>query len=171
MPRPPAASSDTFVDAAVCARSGSTIERHFSAAQLPRLSEAGARAGSEIDVSFEFSQFDGQPAVAGALTGSVVLMCQRCLKAVPIVVDERFQVVIVTEDRADEPGGYEPVVGDASRFDLLWLTEDQALLALPLVPMHGPGECEEAEAPAPDSNVGTESQKPFQNLRDMLRQR
>ena len=171
MPRPPAASNDAFVDADVCARAGSTIERHFSAAELLRLSEVGARAGTGIDVRCEFSQFEGQPAIEGELRGSVVLTCQRCMQAVPIVLHETLRVVIVAQERADEPGGYEPVIGDTSRFDLRWLSEEQALLALPLVPMHEPGECEEAATSAPDTQDGATRQKPFQNLRDMLRQR
>jgi uncharacterized protein len=171
MPRPPAVSSDTLVDAAICARSASTIERRYSLDQLQRLSEAGARDGSEIDVSLEFSLFDGQPAVEGTLSGTIVVTCQRCMQALPVALDERFQLLIVDEERVDEPGGYEPIVGDASRFDVRWLAEDQALLALPLVALHEPGVCEEAEASAPDSGDGAASQKPFQNLRDMLRQR
>ena len=171
MPRPPAVSNDVFVDAAVCARAGSTIERHFSAAELERLAAAGARAGTEIEGGFEFRELDGQPAVEGTLSGAVVLTCQRCMQAVPIALDERFQVIIVAEERTDEPGGYEPVIGDTSRFDLRWLAEEQALLALPLVPLHEPGECEEAAASPPEIEDGEARQKPFQNLRDMLRQR
>jgi uncharacterized protein len=170
MPRPPAVSNDLFVDADVCARAGSTFERHFSVAQLPRLQEAGAQDGSRIDVRMRFSMFDGRPAVDGTLSGTVSLRCQRCLQPVAVPVEEQFQVILVQQESADEPGGYEPVIADAARFDVRWLAEEQALLSLPLVPLHGPGECDEATVPPPEAEQGAKpgTQKPFQNLRDLL---
>jgi uncharacterized protein len=167
MPRPPAALSDACVDAAACARAGSVIERHFSATDLPRLNEAGGLGASALDVRFAFSQFDADPAIDGALRGTVTLTCQRCMKPVEVALDERFQVLVVREERADEPGGYEPVVADPTRLDLRWLAEEQALLGLPLVPLHEGDECNEVPAQAEDEI----RQKPFQNLRALLRDR
>jgi uncharacterized protein len=153
------------VDADACARAGSVIERHFSAGDLPRLSEAGGRDAT-LDVRFSFSQLDGHPAVDGALRGTIALTCQRCMQPVTVALDEHFQVVVVREERSDEPAGYEPVIADPARLDLRWLAEDQALLALPLVPAHEGDECNEVPAQA----VGDEiRQKPFQNLRALLR--
>jgi uncharacterized protein len=167
MPRPPAAHSDACVDADLCARAGSVVDRHFSAADLPRLSEAGVDA-SELDARFAFSLFDGHPAVDGTLHGKVVLECQRCTKPVSVALDERFQVIVVREERSDEPGGYEPVIADPSRLDLRWLAEDQVLLALPLVPVHEGDECNEVPAESAEDEV---RQRPFQNLRALLRDR
>ena len=168
MPRPPAVPSDQFVDADVCARAGSTIERRFSLEQLPRLQEAGARDGSQIDVRLQFSLYDGRPAVDGKLRGTVSLSCQRCMEAVAVPIDERFQVILVQQESADEPGGYEPVIAEPARFDVRWLAEEQTLLALPLVPLHPPGECEEAGSQDAEQGASRVTQKPFQNLRDLL---
>ena len=174
MPRPPAVSNDSFVDADVCARAGSTIERHFSVEQLPRLQEAGALDGSRIDVRLRFSLFDDRPAVDGTLRGTVSLRCQRCVQPVAVPIEERFQVLLVQEESAEEPGGYEPVLADPTHFDVRWLAEEQTLLALPLVPLHAVGECDEAAVPPQgiDQNIeqGTSpgTQRPFQNLRDLL---
>ncbi|HKU15847.1 MAG TPA: YceD family protein [Steroidobacteraceae bacterium] len=169
MPRPPAVSNELLVDADVCARAGSTIERHFSVAELPRLREAGALDGSQVDVRLRFSLFDGRPAIDGALSGTMHLSCQRCMQPVAVPIDERFQVIVASAESAEEPGGYEPVVADAAHFDVRWLAEEQALLAMPLVPLHAAGECDEGAAP-PDAEQGERAavQKPFQNLRDLL---
>jgi hypothetical protein len=44
--------------------------------------------------------------------------------------------------------------------------------ALPLVAMHAPEECEEqADISAESEKTDTTAQKPFQNLRDMMRKR
>jgi uncharacterized protein len=178
---------DNVVDAAVCARAGSTIARRFSAAELPRLREAGGHDDSSIEARFQFSQFDGRPAVTGELHGTAVLTCQRCMRAVAVDVDDTFQVLIVEEERSDEPGGYEPVVAKPSRLDLGWLAEEQVLLAMPLVPMHESEDCgagtldevvsseepenEVEDAEAHDVKMGDAgtTQQPFRNLRDLLR--
>jgi uncharacterized protein len=170
MPRPPAVSSDLVLDADVCARAGSIIERHFSVAQLPRLHEAGAQDGSRIDVRLHFSLFDGRPAIDGSLSGTLQLGCQRCMQPVAVPIDEQFQVILVQQESAEEPGGYEPVIADPAHFDVRWLAEEQTLLALPLVPLHAVGECDEVAAPPAAVEQGTSpgTQKPFQNLRDLL---
>ena len=170
MPRPPAVSSDLVLDADVCARAGSTIERRFSVEQLPRLAEAGALDGSRIDVRLRFSLFDERPAVDGTLRGTLMLSCQRCMQPVAVPIDEQFQVILVRQESTDEPGGYEPVVVDPARFDVRWLTEEQALLASPLVPLHAVGECDQAAAPPPDieQRASAGAQRPFENLRDLL---
>ena len=172
MSRPPAVPTDAIVDADVCARSGAIIERTYADADLPRLAEAGGRAGSQITARFEFSLFDALPAIDGELTGVFAATCQRCMKPVSVPLHERFQIVVVAQERDDEPGGYEPVVADASRLDLRWLAEEQALLAAPLVPMHESTTCAERAGEAATERAGEEEegirQKPFQNLRDML---
>jgi uncharacterized metal-binding protein YceD (DUF177 family) len=106
---------------------------------------------------------------------------------VPIAIDDEFQVLLVDEERSDEPGGYEPVVANAMRLDLNWLAEEQTLLALPLVPMHDDVNCAaglveadvletqrdvaslEPEAQNDVQGDGGGRQQPFQNLRDLLR--
>ena len=172
MPRPQDARNDSFVDAAALAVAGSKVERTFATSELPRLSGAGVLGESELRACFQFSEYDGKPAVSGMLSGRLVLTCQRCMAPVAFELDERFEVIVVDAERADEPGGYEPVIASAVRFDLRWLAEDQALLALPLVAMHATKECHEQTSDSPDSESSDETaRKPFQNLRDMMRKR
>lgn len=169
MPRPPAVATNQQVDADVCARAGSIIERQFAVAELPRLQESGAQDGSRIDVRLQFSLFDARPAIDGALRGVVNVTCQRCMQPVAVPIDERFRVILVPQESADEPGGYEPVIAEAARFDVRWLAEEQALLAMPLVPLHAVGECDEVAAPPEiEQDASPGSQKPFENLRDLL---
>lgn len=174
MPSPPDVRTDCFVDAVALAGAGSTVERAFSLADLQRLAEMGAASNSAITARIRFSEFDTQPVVKGRLQGRIVLTCQRCLNPVQLEVGEAFQVMVVDQERSDEPGGYEPVLADPSRLDLCWLVEDQLLLAMPLVPMHEPGECEGGEKGKAEKDGAASAsgvQKPFQNLRDIMRKR
>lgn len=175
MPRPPDARIDSFVDAVALAQAGSAVQRTYLVEHLPRLAAAGALTGSEIRADLRFSEFDGQPAVDGRLSGQLVLTCQRCMSSVALAVEEQFQVLVVPQERVDEPGGYEPFVADPARLDLRWMVEDQALLGLPLVPMHAPESCAAGEKGEGESRRGGSEggavQRPFQNLRDIMRKR
>jgi Predicted metal-binding, possibly nucleic acid-binding protein len=172
MPRPPDVRNDSFVDAAALAAAGSRVERTFATSDLPRLAEAGVLDNSEIRSTFHFSEYDGKPAVDGHLAGVVSLLCQRCMGPVKFALDEAFRVLVDETERADEPGGYEPIIAHPTRLDLRWLIEDQALLALPLVAMHAPEECNEQIGQSEEAEESTSGgQQPFRNLRDMMRKR
>lgn len=90
-------------------------------------------------------------------------------------MDEQFRLIVAREakDLDEEPGGYEAVLADPVRLDLQVLAEDQALLALPLVPRHPVEDCDAqiaaAVEPAPVESQPT--QKPFGDLRDLMRKR
>jgi uncharacterized protein len=174
MPRPQGVQSDNILDALVRARAGTTIERSFAAADLPRLREAGALDGSSLTVRLRFSQFDGRVAIDGELDGVAVLICQRCMQPADVPLQEHFSVIVVQDEAelAQEPGGYEPILANPAHLDLQMLAEDQALLALPLVPRHESDECNEAQAPSPASvDEDDERRRPFGNLRDLMRKR
>jgi uncharacterized protein len=168
-------SNGNRIDASICARSGSTIERHFAAAELPRLREAGAGDKTEVTTRLRFSQFDGRVVIEGELEGVLMLECQRCMKPFAFELHEPFKVMLVEdeEELEREPGGYEAILGNPAHFDLLGFAEDQALLALPLVPKHQSESCAEialaAEPDALEAEQGT--QRPFGNLRDLMRGR
>ena len=173
MSRPPAASCDPPVDAVHAARAGTIVERHFGVGDLPRLRAAivSGDEASGLDAKFTFSLLEGQPAIDGEMNGSVQLICQRCLQPVAVPIDEAFRVVVVKDEDADPEqfGSYEPIAVDATRLDLQWLAEEQALLALPLVPLHEPGECNEAPLAPAEEPLAPGKQRPFGDLRELLK--
>ena len=189
MSRPPGAPPEPFIDAVHAARSGLRLERRFGVEELPRLRDASLSDGSvdsnvkgtsHLNATFTFSLLEGHPVIGGEMSGSVQLLCQRCLQPVAVPIAEDFRIVLVSDEDAppEEFGGYEPVAVDASRVDLQWLAEEQALLALPLVPLHEPGECAEAvEAvnasmgAVVEETVAPTKQKPFGNLRELMQKR
>lgn len=185
MPRPQGVPPDKFVDATVLAggaQPAATLQRSYAVADMPRLREAGAGEGTAFKVTFRFLGLDAHVAIDGALDGVAKLICQRCLQAVDVRLDDDFKVVIVPDEAAEleEAVGYEPIVADPRRLDLHALAEDQALLTLPLVPRHESESCIDARgavvaAPAdvsvePDAQPAAQGkQMPFKDLRDMMR--
>lgn len=154
--------------------SGATLARSFTLADLPRLREAGAGEGSSVEVRLRFQRLEGRVAIDGTLDGVARLTCQRCMKPADVPLHDEFKVILVQDeaDLSDEVVGYEPVLGDPTRMDLRSLAEDQALLALPLVPRHELNEeaqeCKQVLA-VPVAAEAEVRQTPFQNLRDLMR--
>jgi uncharacterized protein len=117
---------------------------------------------------------DEHVAMDGSLNGFVTMTCQRCMRPVRLNVSDKFQLVIV-DDEADEQGddgsGYEPIVADPARLDMRWIAEEQALLCVPLVPKHEDVNCAGGELPGAVDPKSTSSQRPFADLKKLLRDR
>ena len=173
MLRPPGLEIDAIVDASVQAHAHGVIERRFSASQLPRLNEAGIVEPADIRVSIRFSNYEGRVALDGALSGKLTMTCQRCMQPVSVNVDDEFRVLIVDDesDSVAESGGFEPVVADPARLDVRWVAEEQTLLSVPLVAKHDDEACANQPAAEREADEKPTVQRPFANLRDLLRDR
>jgi uncharacterized protein len=173
MLRPQGLPIDALVDATVQAHGLGRIERRFEASQLPRLSEAGLVEPGEIRIAIRFSTVDGRVALNGELSGYVTMTCQRCMQPARVDVTDQFQLIVVDDEaerqqQEDAGSGYEPIIADATRFDLRWLAEEQTLLNVPLVPKHADESCA-APVKAVQPTEQPSGQRPFANLRNMLR--
>ena len=73
-------------------------------------------------------------------TTTLLLTCQRCMGPVesPVAVDQWYRFV-ATEDiaMAEDDNAEEDLLVMEPQFDLLAVLEDELLMALPVVPMHG----------------------------------
>jgi uncharacterized metal-binding protein YceD (DUF177 family) len=76
------------------------------------------------------------------------------------------------EQAADEaPGGYELAMTQGGRIAFAELAEDELLLALPLVAMHGEGNDCVAQPAAAATPEKAPTQHPFAGLRAMMKDR
>lgn len=189
MPRPQGVQPDNIpgriVDATALtsgAASASKLQRSYVLTDMPRLREAGAGEGTAFSVTFRFLRLEANVAIDGELDGVAKLTCQRCMRAVDVPLQDRFNLVVVSEgtQEQEEFAGYEPIEVDPTRLDLQQLAEDQALLALPLVPRHESEACSEDHGRAGAAEASTApaaaeprapegKQLPFGNLRDLMR--
>ncbi len=161
-----------LVNAVDLAGRAARLERKLELSQLPRLVEAGARAGTRVRAQLVFGSFDGRTTIAVQVDGEVYLACQRCLRPCACGVDESALLAVIARDADEVPGGYEPLLGDAERLSVVEVIEEQVLLGLPLVPMHETAaECGAVVAALDevgDEAAADEKQKPFANLRQLL---
>ncbi len=164
------------VDANAGVTAGTSWDRKFALEQLSRLQDAGALPGTAVELQVSGSIRAGHLELEGELGGRLVLTCQRCLQPAPFELREPIGVRVLREE---PPGAqeaeYDYVIADPTRLDLRWLSEEQALLAMPLVPMHEPDECPAGRWVAAEDASGEQgiaeavTQSPFANLRDMLK--
>ena len=162
---------DTIAGAA-----GVAWQRHFKLEELARLQEAGALSGTEVDLNLRSAKREDHVELAGDLGGQLMLTCQRCLQPVRIELQESIVLRVVRDERhGEQQGDHEYVIADPARVDLRWLSEEQALLAMPLVPMHEPEDCPRGQSSLVSAQedgrdiARSATQSPFANLRDLLK--
>jgi uncharacterized protein len=162
--------STEIVDATVLAARDATLAERFRLADLPRLMDLIASPDSEADLQARFHWVDGRCGIAGQVTATLRAICQRCLLPTPIEVDDRFHVVLVkSEAEMNElPDTQDSMIADAAHLDLAWLTEEQLLLAMPLVPLHADGKCGSQFEPQTTDET-PDKQTPFAQLRELMK--
>ena len=118
------------------------------AAALPRVSDllAPREGGAEIAYRIAGSaDARGHPALQVSLSGTVPLVCQRCLLAFQGHVAQTTLVLLARDEQElatldEEDRDHEVILADAP-LDPIALVEDELLLTLPFVPRHPLAEC------------------------------
>ncbi len=144
-------SSQAFVapllDIKAFAKAASHLSGRDPLEKFERLRDESQALGADQCVEWradgELSEdLGGQEDVWLHLSAKVTLsqICQRCLgpAEIPVAVDRSFRFV-ATEELAEEQDdeAEEDVLVMSREFDLTALIEDELLMALPLVPLHG----------------------------------
>lgn len=162
------------LDAPQLADAAAIVERRYRIAGFTRLADRVASADGEAEARLEFDGGSGVPTARLRVRAQLVLICQRCLRPLRQTVESTSQLAFVEQDAVAVPAGHEAVSGDARRIDLASLVEDELLLALPLVAIHGRDEdCAAPKLPA-DARHETPppspaSRRPFAGLKDLLK--
>ncbi len=144
------------------------LELAIPLAELSRVRERLGALEGTISGRVHFGR-DGEFAVATLeVSGSVPLVCQRCLKLMPWKIDGRAKVALIAADsQADRvPEHLEPVLAAGGRISLRELFEEELLLDLPIVALHSDErECKPTASADRESAV----QRPFERLGELLK--
>lgn len=124
------------------AREPQNLKGTLAAGDLPRLAEFGGSLHYELDSSqsTQVIAAGSQPAVQLFIQAQLTLPCQRCLEAMPLVLDLHFDYIVSTQmpellADVDELDWIEA----SPTFDLAALIEDEILAAIPIAPTHVTG--------------------------------
>lgn len=118
-------------------------EGEIAVADLPRLAEESIDKSGFVRWSLQGgSNRQGHPQLNLSVSGTVRLMCQRCLTPFDFVIASDSVLVLASdEDSADEidallgDEAVEVIVGSRN-FDIAQVIEDEALLTIPLSSKH-----------------------------------
>ncbi|MCK0768188.1 YceD family protein [Chromohalobacter canadensis] len=135
--------------------------------------EIGAQQGDcEVRLSFDIDT-QGRRLMDGHLLAHVQVPCRRCLEFMPVTLESRFLLGLVTDDSlaSELPSDYEPVLVENEQLNLLPVVEDELILSLPQVVYHDEADCavsrDQLESGA-DAEVSEQRPaSPFEVLRNL----
>lgn len=168
-----------FIEPLRLARQEAAISGRLPIRDMKRLSEAITSHGGDIEFSLKFGRDSGGiHCIIGHLKTTVEMQCQRCMQTLSLNLRGDIQLGIVQgeEEARRLPSAYEPLLVEQASLRLAELIEDEALLLLPLVPMHEDVGCADdvpivAEDEVPAEPDTAETHRPFADQLGKLRQR
>jgi len=144
-------------------------------AELTRLRSQLASVEGLVRGRVHFTREAGFVVADLTMSGAATLACQRCLRPMTEPVDSSVRVALIaTEaDASRVPEHLEPVLAAGGRITVGELVEEELLLALPIVPLHGEAsDCVvPVDAPVVTTGAAPEqtTQKPFAQLDQLLK--
>jgi uncharacterized protein len=143
-------------------------------AELLRLRSQLASVEGMVRGRVHFTREAGFVVADLTVDGTAMLACQRCLQAMNEPVSSAVRVALVpTEaDATRVPEHLEPVLASGGRISVGELVEEELLLALPIVPLHGrASDCAvQVDTPVVTDEVPEQTtQKPFAQLDKLLK--
>ena len=110
--------------------------------------------------------------IDGECSTRATMVCQRCLDAVVVGVQGKFQIGLAFSDEKAKhlPKHYEPAIMDHNgNIDPWELVEDELILALPMFAYHAKGECEvmQPKADTEQVEVTEKEDNPFAVLQQL----
>ena len=157
------------------AETGAVLRGSVSLGSMTRLATYlyDAEGGVEVELAFGIDE-QGIKYTTGRIQAVLHLICQRCLQSLKYPLDVETTLGLVRPEEAPRlPEGYEPLIFEEPSVDLARIVEDELILALPIVPMHAPNECQVRAEPAPNDQAGTDrgddERRPFAQLADLMK--
>ncbi len=160
-----------LVDAKRLAALG-TVQTHcVPLGSFPRVAEMLAATEGDADIHLRWHLVGTTTCCELGVAARLPLVCQRCLKPFAYVLETQAQLALVADDATQGPEGYELLVQDANRVDCLAMVEDELLLALPVLAMHGEDStcAGRVAVRAEVQEEPGETRRPFAGLKDLMK--
>jgi len=150
------------------------LEGVFLIKQFSRIADLLTDNEGVISVKLSFGKNElNLPSIRGEMSGSLNLVCQRCMKPVSHAIDSPIDLVMVTSDEAAErlQGSHETYLVEEGRIFLQDFIEDEILLNIPQMAMHDQCEPErpliEALPETVSQALQEEKENPFAVLQNL----
>jgi uncharacterized protein len=173
--RPMSEASSKTVSVEPLADEQADVRVSIPLADFPRVRPRLAATDGVIDGRVRFRRDSGFAVAGVEVSGSVPLVCQRCLGLMSWPIDGSAQVALIAaESQADAvPEHLEPMWAPGGRISLRDLLEEELLLGLPIVPLHADtSDCVPTAVPVASEAPGADRssvQRPFERLGELLK--
>ncbi len=154
---------------------GATLDFGFPVASLPRLAALAPPAMPEgtgrLNAGFTFrAGAEGYPQLHLVATGTVPLVCQRCLGLLelPVSIDALLTMVRSEPEAGGLADPFDTVLLADGELEPERVVEDEVLAALPLAPKHAEGTPCGSNAGRDDQLKSGEMHRPMAGLADLL---
>jgi uncharacterized metal-binding protein YceD (DUF177 family) len=158
------------VDSAHLADNSMVLERVYALREMLRLQDFLADARGSVRARFAFANLGGGRAGATvAVEATPLLVCQRCLQGVAFAAAGSSEIEFSSgpdEGPANSPR--EVYATQEGWLSLRELAEEELLLVLPVVAMHTPQSCGQAQIVEAGGELQDRS-RPFAALQDLLK--
>jgi uncharacterized protein len=120
-----------------------TLDLDIPVAELPGLPGELVCSSGELHAHVQFGREQGFMVAQVALRGQLELICQRCMRPMPLPIASSSPVLLVESEADAEaaPVEWETYLAAEGRLSLAALAAEELLLALPVVPLHADGGC------------------------------
>lgn len=154
---------------------GATLDFSYPVTSLTRLAALAPPAATieaaRLDADFTFQAgAEGCPRLHLVVTGTVPLVCQRCLESLvlPVSVDVLLTVVRNDQEAAGLADPFDTVMLADGELSPEQVVEDEVLAALPLAPKHPPSAPCGIGVGREDKLKSGEMHRPMAGLADLL---
>ena len=159
-------------DALKLSAAGESLEGVVDPAYLPRVADRLATDAGTAKLAWRLAggrDAQARPALTLTLSGSVPLVCQRCLQPFAAIVDHSTELLLARSEAELARWDVDEieVVLSTERLDPLTLVEDELLLSLPFSPRHADGQCESASPMVAGQESSQSRVSPFGRLGEL----
>lgn len=144
-----------------------SIDAREPLANFSRLAEMLEATDGDVEVHLHFyTDLQGTKRIDGQVRATLMVLCQRCLKPLPLPIDTEFKAAVVwsDEDAGRLPKDLEPYIVGEEPQDVRDLIEDELIISVPYVSYHDEGTCvaegydKAAELAEPEATTDAEAQ-------------
>jgi uncharacterized protein len=162
------------VDSAHLADNSMVLERAYPLAEMLRLQDLLADARGSVRARFAFAKVEsGRAGVTVSVEANPQLVCQRCLQDFAYAASGSSEIEFSSgSDVGEANSPRELYATNEGWVSLRELAEEELLLALPIVAMHTPETCGQAqidEAGGETQDMSGDRSRPFTVLQDLLK--
>jgi uncharacterized protein len=157
-------------------RGEAAFEFDIALEDLARVAARADQVGGNVAGIVRFARHDDTATAQVVMHGTAIMRCQKCMQPVSLPVSSSVRLALLQDagGAGAVPEPFEPVLAAGGCISVGELVEEELLLSLPIVPLHGADTpCGLAPAGADEDETPAEAvtQRPFAALGKLLSQK